>query len=113
MIGDDLKKLKEALLNSVDPITSCTKFGCESICLIWLNNEKNLILNNLDEFVKIEKGENNKVKLNISELQDFLKNYGFSETKKEEYSLTNFDFSEKEENKIQVIYKKGKIEVED
>ncbi|MDD3160139.1 MAG: type I CRISPR-associated protein Cas7 [Candidatus ainarchaeum sp.] len=106
---NDLVVLKEALLNSVDPITSCTKFGCESICLIWLNNKNNIILNNLDEFLEIIK-LNGKVELNIKNLKEYLKNYGFNGLEKEEYSLKT-DFSKESENKIQIIYKKGKIDV--
>ncbi len=114
MTKEDLIKLKEALLNSVDPITSCTKYGCESVALIWLNNEENLILNNLDEFVEIEKNKQGEVKLKLSRLKSFLENYNFGEIEDKEFKLTNFDLSEKEEdkNKIQVIYKKGKIILE-
>ncbi len=113
MTGEDLIKLKEALLNSVDPITSCTKYGCESIALIWLNNKENLILNNLDESVKISKNDNGEVILKLEELKNNLKQYGFEDIEKEEYNLKNTDFSKEFENKIYVLFKKGKLKVED
>jgi CRISPR-associated protein Csh2 len=113
MTYKDLEKLKEALLNSVDSITSCTKFGCESIALIWLNNKENLVLKNLDEFVSIKKNKNKDVELNIEKLEEFLKQYGFDSVKKTQFVFKDFDYSEKAENKnkIEVIYKTGKIVV--
>ncbi len=115
MTYGDLEKLKESLINSVDPITSCTKYGCESVTLIWLNNKENLILNNLDEFVEIEKDKGRQIKLKLNRLKTFLANYDFKDVVQKEYKLTNFDFSEKEDDKdkIQVIYKKGKIVIEE
>lgn len=111
MTESDLVKLKEAFLKSVDPITSCTKFGCESIALIWLNNERNFVLNNLDDFIEITKEDNKVPKLNLNKLEDNLKQFKFDGIKKTEFDY-DMDLSEKEENlnKIEVIYKKGKIE---
>ena len=111
MVNEDLIKLKESLLNSVDPITSCTKYGCESICLVWLDNKENLVLNNLDEFVTISKNEEGKVVLNLGLLKENLGQYGFNGVKGEEYSLTKTEFDKKFENQIHVIYKKGKIKI--
>ena len=107
---EDLEKLKEALLKSVDPITSCTKFGCESIALIWLNNERNLVLNNLDDFIKLTKRRDEIPKLDLEKLKDYLKQFGFKDVVYTEFNY-NLDLKEKEENlnKIEVIYKKGKI----
>ncbi len=113
MTKEDLTKLKEALLNSVDPITSCTKYGCESIALVWLNNKENLILNNLDEFMKISKDNDGNIILNLEELKNNLEQYGFEGVEKEEYSLKETDFSKEFENKIHVLYKKGKLKLED
>lgn len=112
MTSEDLKSLKRALLNSVGPITSCTKYGCESVALVWLNNEKNIILNNLSDWVLVKRNGNNKIELNIKDLEDNLEKYNFTGIKKEEYSI-DYDGSEDEnsKNKIQVIYHKGKIEI--
>lgn len=112
MTMDDLKALKKAFLKSVGPITSCTKYGCESVALIWLNNNENLVLNNLSDWVSINRNKNNKIELGIKELEINLKPYHFNGIVEENFSL-DYDGSEKEENKnkIQVIYHKGKIEI--
>lgn len=111
MTEDDLRILKEALIMSVDPITSCTKYGCESIALVWLNNKNNIVLNNLDDFVKIEK-DDGEVILKTESLVDNLTQYGFNGLIKTEFSI-DLDLKEKtsNENKIEIIYKKGKIRV--
>jgi CRISPR-associated protein Csh2 len=110
MTNEDLTKLKSALLKSVDPITSCTKYGCESVALIWLNNTKNFILNNLDDFLELTKKDDEIVKMNLEKLKENLEQYGFNDVIKIEFTY-DMDFIEKNENLIEVIYKKGKINV--
>lgn len=111
MSYSDLELFKKALMNSVDTITSCTKYGCESVALIWLNNKEDIVLNNLDEFIDIEK-EEGIVYLKLSRLKQYLEQFDFKEVSPQKYNL-NFDYSEKAEdqNKIQVIYKDGKVKI--
>ena len=110
MTNADMELFKEALLCSVDTITSCTKYGCESVALVWLENDKKIILNNLDEFIDINKSEEKEVNLKLEHLKDYLSKYGFGEISKHEFSL-DFDYSKIPAEKINVIYKKGKINV--
>ena len=110
MTNADMELFKKALLCSVDTITSCTKYGCESVALVWLENDKKIILNNLDEFIDINKSEEKEVNLKLEHLKDYLSKYGFGEISKHEFSL-DFDYSKIPAEKINVIYKKGKINV--
>jgi CRISPR-associated protein Csh2 len=103
MTEGDLGLLKEGLLNSVDVISSTTKFGCEAVSLIWFKNKENKILNNLDDFISI-KERDKKIILNYHKLKEFL-GEEFEEIEYNDYKIEN--------EKVQVIYKKNKIYVED
>lgn len=107
MNDDDLELLKEGLLNSVDVISSTTKFGCEAVSLIWFKNKDNRIFNNLDDYISIKEIDK-KIVLNYYELKEFL-NRDFKEIKH------NFedDLPKIEEDVVEVIYKNNKIEVDD
>lgn len=75
MTEEDLEKLKDALKYSVDLITSTTKFGVESVALIWIDNEENKILNNLNDFVEIKK-EEGKTIVDLKKLKEYLEKEG-------------------------------------
>lgn len=55
LTNDDIQKLKNALKYSVNEITSCTKFGCEVVSMIWFENKDDKVLNNLNALVNIVK----------------------------------------------------------
>lgn len=78
MTKKDLEVLKKSLMRGVDLVTSTTKFGVESSALIWIENNKNKILNNLSDFVKISK-EEEKALIDISELKEYLKQEGIKD----------------------------------
>jgi len=55
LMEEDIKKLKEALKYSVDEVTSTTKFGCETVSMIWFANKGDKVFNNLNALVKVTK----------------------------------------------------------
>lgn len=77
MTNKDLEILKETLMKSVDLVTSTTKFGVESVALLWFKNKEGLILNNLNDFVEI-KEENNKKVVDFSTLMTQIKKQGIN-----------------------------------
>lgn len=79
MTKDDLKILKESLMKCVDLVTSTTKFGVESVALLWATNGNGLVLNNLNDFVKIIKED--MATIDFSELVAYLKNQGIDDNK--------------------------------
>jgi CRISPR-associated protein Csh2 len=93
MTEDDLLILKESLINGVDLITSTTKFGVESVALLWVKNEKNQILNNLNDFVKIKR--ENKPIIDLKELITYLKSEGINDSDIEIKSKENKIYIEK------------------
>jgi CRISPR-associated protein Csh2 len=112
MTNNDLKSLKETLFKSVDTITSCTKYGCENVALFWIENDKNLVFNNLDDFVDIEiNKENKKIEIKVKKLINELKDYGYDESLKKEEFNQETKFNEELNKKIEVIYKKSKVEI--
>jgi CRISPR-associated protein Csh2 len=112
MTNNDLESLKETLFKSVDTITSCTKYGCENVALFWIENEKNLVFNNLDDFVNIEiNKETKKVEIKVKELIKELKNYGYEGTLKKEEFTQETKFNDELNKKIEIIYKKNKVEI--
>ena len=70
--NDDIQKLKEALKYSVNDVTSCTKFGCESVSMIWFPNKNDKVLNNLNTLVKV-KTEDDEVKIDYTKVIDAIK----------------------------------------
>lgn len=69
---DDIKKLKEALKYGVNDTTSCTKFGCEVVSMIWFQNKDDKILNNLNALVKVTNDED-VVKIDYSKVVEAIK----------------------------------------
>lgn len=49
----DIEELKNALKHSVGEATSATMFGCETVSMIWFENKKDEIFNNLNTLVNI------------------------------------------------------------
>ncbi len=78
MTKQDLQLLKEALLKSVDLITSTTKFGVETVALLWFENKDGKILNNLNDFVSI-RNEGEKRIVDFSKLKEYLRTQGVDE----------------------------------
>ncbi|MEM3341417.1 MAG: type I CRISPR-associated protein Cas7 [Thermoplasmata archaeon] len=69
---EDINKLKDALKYSVNNITSCTKFGCEIVSMVWFSNKDNKVFNNLNSLVKIKK-ENDKVVVDYTDVFNIIK----------------------------------------
>jgi CRISPR-associated protein Csh2 len=50
---EDIEKLKNALKYSVGEVTSATMFGCETVSMLWFENQSDRIFNNLNSLVDV------------------------------------------------------------
>lgn len=70
---EDIKKLKNALKYSVEEVTSTTKFGCETVSMLWFQNKGDKIFNNLNVLVDVIDDKKN-ISVDYSRVLEIIKN---------------------------------------
>jgi CRISPR-associated protein Csh2 len=70
---EDIKKLKNALKYSVEEVTSTTKFGCETVSMLWFRNNGDKIFNNLNVLVDVIDDKKN-ISVDYSRVLEIIKN---------------------------------------
>ena len=70
---DDIQKLKNALKYSVGDVMSTTMVGCETVSMLWFNNNEDKIFNNLNSLVEIS-DNGDEVVIDYSKVIELIKN---------------------------------------